>query len=74
MKDCSYANSEEMIRDHIVFGIQLPRVREKLLKVGSDLTLEKAIDIARSHEMAQAQLKTIASSSTGCSCHSQTVL
>ncbi len=30
--------------------------------MGSELTLEKAIDVARSHELAQAQLKTIASS------------
>ncbi|XP_024117609.1 uncharacterized protein K02A2.6 [Oryzias melastigma] len=59
-KDCNYANSEEMIRDRVVFGIYSPRVREKLLSVGSDLTLEKAIDVARSHEIAQAQLKTFA--------------
>ncbi len=67
IKDCSYANSDEMIRDRIVFGIHSPKVREKLLNVGSELTLEKAIDVARSHELAQAQLKTIASSmSTSC--------
>lgn len=59
VKDCNYANSEEMVRDRIVFGIHSPRVREKLLSVGSDLTLDKAIDIARSHEVALAQLKTI---------------
>lgn len=63
VQDCNYANSEEMIRDRIVFRIHSPRVREKLLNVGSDLTLEKAVDIARSHDMAQAQLKTIASGS-----------
>lgn len=59
VKDCNYANSEEMIRDRIVFGIRSPRVREKLLDAGSDLTLDKAIDIVRSHEIAQEQLKTI---------------
>lgn len=64
VKDCNYASSEEMIRDRIVFGIQSPKVREKLLNVGSDLTLDKAIDIARSHEIAQAQLKTIDGSSS----------
>lgn len=51
VKDCNYANSEE-IRDCVVFRIHLPIVREKLLNVGSDLTLDKAIDIARSHEIA----------------------
>ncbi len=62
IKDCIYANSDEMIRDRIVFGIHSPKVREKLLNVGSELMVEKAIDVARSHELAQAQLKTIASS------------
>ena len=71
VKDCNYANSEEMIRDRIVFGIHSPGVREKLLNVGSNLTLDKAIDIARSHELAQAQLKTIAGGYNGP--HEQTV-
>ncbi|RXN35724.1 Retrovirus-related Pol polyprotein from transposon 412 [Labeo rohita] len=62
VKDCNYANSDEMIQERIVFGIYSPKVREKLLNMGSELTLEKAIDVARSHELAQAQLKTIASS------------
>lgn len=62
VKDCAYADSEEMVRDRIVFGIHSPRVREKLLSVGSELTLDKAMDIARSHEVAQAQLKTFANS------------
>ncbi|XP_073722699.1 uncharacterized protein [Misgurnus anguillicaudatus] len=62
VKDCAYADSEEMVRDRIVFGIHSPRVREKLLSVGSELTLDKAMDIARSHEIAQAQLKTFANS------------
>ena len=59
VKDCNYPNSEEMIRDRIVFAINSPRVREKLLCHGPDLTLEKAIDIARSHELSQQQLKTM---------------
>lgn len=65
VKGCNYTNSEEMIRDHVVFGIHSLRVREKQLCVGSDLTLDKAIDIARSHEIAQAQLKTIAGGNPG---------
>lgn len=65
VKDCNYANNEEMVRDRVVFGIHSPKVREKLLNVGSDLTLDRAIDIVRSHDMAQAQLKTIASGSSG---------
>lgn len=57
VKDCGYPNSDEMVRDRIVFANNSPRVREKLLSHGADLTLDRAIDIARSHELAQAQLK-----------------
>ncbi|RXN07241.1 EGF-like module-containing mucin-like hormone receptor-like 1 [Labeo rohita] len=51
-----------MVRDRIVFSIHSLRVREKLLSVGSELTLDKAMDIARSHKVAQAQLKTFTNS------------
>ncbi|KAJ8332643.1 hypothetical protein SKAU_G00424320 [Synaphobranchus kaupii] len=61
VKDCNYLNSDEMVRDRIVFAINSPRVREKLLSHGPDLTLEKTIDIARSHELSQHQLKTMCS-------------
>ena len=33
----------------------------KLIQEGSDLTLEKAIDIARTDEMSKTQLETMAS-------------
>ncbi len=59
VKDCNYPNGDEMVRDRIVFGISSPRVREKLLCYGPNLTLENAIDIARSHELSQQQLKTM---------------
>ncbi|KAI4890019.1 hypothetical protein NFI96_007835 [Prochilodus magdalenae] len=63
VKDCDYANSDEMVRDRIVFATNSPRVREKLLSQGPELTLEKAIDIGLSHELAQLQLKAMASDS-----------
>lgn len=59
VKDCDYEKSEEMVRDRIVFGTNSPHVREKLLSQGRTLTLEKAIDIARSYELAQSQLKAM---------------
>uniref|UniRef100_H2ZT64 Retrotransposon gag domain-containing protein n=1 Tax=Latimeria chalumnae TaxID=7897 RepID=H2ZT64_LATCH len=62
VKDCGYVNSDEMVRDRIIFGTNFPRVREKLLSEGAALSLEKAIDISRSHELAQAQLKAMAGS------------
>ena len=57
-KHCSYgANADEMVRDRIVFGCRSKKVRESLIKEGSELTLETAIDIARTQELAQAQLR-----------------
>ena len=60
--DCGYQNKDEMVRDRIVFGTKSEKVRERLINQGSDLTLEKAIEIARLHEMSQHQLKTMSMS------------
>lgn len=62
VKDCSYPNSDEMVRDRIVFATNSLRVREKLSSQGAELTLDKAIDIARSHELTQMQLKEMTGS------------
>lgn len=59
VKDCGYPNSEELVRDRIAFSINSSSVREKLLSQGAEFMLVKAIDIARSHEIAQQQLKLI---------------
>ena len=59
VKDCGYADADEMVRDKIVFGTKHPKVREKLIGQGSDLTLEKAVDIARTYEIEQKHLKTM---------------
>ncbi|KAK0141090.1 hypothetical protein N1851_021892 [Merluccius polli] len=64
VKDCAYANEDEMVRDRIVFGIQSAKVREKLLSVGSDLTLDKTMDIARSHELALLHTRSIGNGAT----------
>ena len=60
VKDCSYTNPDEMIRDRNVFGTSSTKVREKLVNEGEKLTLEKAITIAQSYEYSQQQLKTMA--------------
>ena len=59
VKDCGYADPDEMVRDRVVIGCHTTKTREKLIQEGSDLTLEKAIDIARTGEMSKAQLKTM---------------
>ena len=60
-KDCSFKDPEEMIRDRIVFGTNSSRVREKLISVGADLTLDQAVDISRTYELSQSQLKAMKS-------------
>ena len=58
--DCSYDHNieDEMLRDHIVFGVKSKKVREKLIEKGSELTLQKSIDIVRTYELSQKELKT----------------
>ena len=63
VKDCGYEKSDEMVRDRIVCGTKHSKVKSKLLSEGSDLSLEKAIDIARSFEINQRQLSDMSSSS-----------
>lgn len=59
VKDCNFGNSDEMVRDRIVIGIRNSKIREKLINIGSELTLEKALDIARTHELSAAQAKSM---------------
>ena len=56
-RDCDYHDSDEMIRDRIVFGTNSPKIGEKLINVGRDLTLQKAIKIGQYYEYAQEQMK-----------------
>lgn len=41
----------------MVIGFYSQKVREKLIQEGSELTLEKAVDIARIQEMSNIQLQ-----------------
>ena len=61
IKDCGYADDiqNEMIRDHIVFGVRSHKIREKLINEGSSLTLERCIDLSRTYELSQTQLMDI---------------
>ena len=60
-KDCGYTAEvqDEMVRDKIVFGTKHKKVRENLIKEGEALTLKRAIEIARTFEIEQSQLKTM---------------
>ena len=48
-----------MIRDRIVFGTNSRKIREKLINEGKELTLVKAVDMARTYEMSQSQMKSM---------------
>ena len=60
-KECGYyhVKEDEMIRDHFVFGIKSTKVRKKLINQGNDLTFEKCMDISRTYELSQEQLKSM---------------
>ncbi len=60
-KDCAFGNiQDELIRDRIVCGINNKQVQERLLQE-ADLTLRKALEVARSYELSQAQMKEMSS-------------
>ena len=55
--NCEFQDSKDtLFRDRIVFGVTDNHVRERLLRV-PDLTLDKALEIARAAEATQNQLK-----------------
>ena len=57
MKDCEYGQAEDdIVRDRIVFGTKSAKVREKLIDIGSDLTLERVIELARVDEVSVQKL------------------
>ena len=58
-QDCEFHDKNEMVRDRIVFGTNSSKVREKMILEGAKLTLDKAIQIARTHETSQTQLKSM---------------
>ena len=60
-RDCSFSVHEQdnLIRDRIVLGTRTSKVREQLINIGRELTLEKAIQTAQSYEYSQEQLKTM---------------
>ena len=60
VKDCGYKDPDEMVRDRVVIGCFLKKVRGNLVQEGSELPLEKAVDIARTQEMSNTQLQSMA--------------
>ena len=42
-----------------MFGVRSTKIYEKLINDGSDLTLQKCTDIARTYEMSETQVKVM---------------
>lgn len=59
VKDCSYGDANEMVRDRIVCGVSSQEIREKLLQFGDQLDMSKAIDTVVTHEATKQQLATM---------------
>lgn len=55
MKECIHEEANNIFRDRLVIGTQNTNIGKKLVNVGSDLTLEKAQDIAGLHGMPTTQ-------------------
>ena len=53
-----------MLRDAIVLRSSHPRVQEKCLEEGNDLTLAKALEVGRNFEVAQTNMKSITEEDT----------
>ena len=54
---------DSLIKDRIVLGVNKTKTRERLLRV-ADLTLEKALDVVRSAEATEIQMKELDSDSS----------
>ncbi|ELT97911.1 hypothetical protein CAPTEDRAFT_198431, partial [Capitella teleta] len=59
VKDCGYINEDRMLRDAIVIEVSNPKVRERCMVDGDDLTLEKAIKLGQMYETSKESLKLI---------------
>ena len=58
IKACEYPAemTDEILRDKIIFGVNDPAVKERLLRE-NDLTLKKTLDICRASEQSKEHIK-----------------
>ena len=62
-KTCVFGDQHDsMIRDRIVFGVSDTRLKERLLRESSELSLEKAASLCRAAEASKSQLKELQTS------------
>ena len=56
VRHCEYQDAGEQIRDRLVVGLLDKKLQEKLQLI-SDLTLGKALEVARTHEQVKSQMR-----------------
>ena len=61
VEECYFTNPDEHIIDALVFGSNSKRTQTKLLEKDASLTLDTALDIARTEEVMSKRLKGISS-------------
>ena len=59
--ECQFTNPDEHIIDALIFGLSSKRSQSKLLEFDKDLTLNRALEIARTEEVTNNQMKSIGS-------------
>ena len=59
VKECKYTNPDEHIIDALILGSNNPHVQSKLLELDDTLTLDKAVNVARTEEATNNQLQDI---------------
>ena len=61
VEECQFTNPDEHIIDALIFGSSSKRTQSKLSDFDKTLTLNRALEIARTEEVTNNQMKSIAS-------------
>ena len=61
VEECQFTNPDEHIIDALIFGSSSKRTQPKLLEFDKTLTLNRALEIARTEEVTNNQMKIIGS-------------
>ena len=64
VNECQYQNPNEHIIDSLIFGTNSQKVQAKLLQKDNTLTVDQALDIARTEEATEQQLTDIQTQSS----------
>ena len=57
--DCEYTDPDDILIDSIIDGVHAKKLQERLLDLGEELTLAKAIIIGQQYDMSQKQVRIV---------------